>query len=173
MKALVVYESMYGNTEEIAMAIAGGLAAHMEVETAEVGGTPARVGAGIHLLVIGGPTHAFGMSRPGTRKSAAEDTDREIVSKGMGIREWIDAMQIDTPRLAAATFDTKIRKPPLPGSAANAAQRRLRKEGLRIVAPAESFYVAGGHGPLLPGEAIRARHWGEAIAGRLVAVQRA
>lgn len=173
MKALVVYESMYGNTEEIAMAIAGGLAGHMEVEAVEVGSRPARVGADIHLLVIGGPTHAFGMSRPNTRRSAAEDTDREIVSEGIGIREWIDALRVDTARLPAATFDTKIKKPPLPGSAANAAQRRLRNAGLRIVAPAESFYVAGGHGPLLPGEAIRARQWSEAIAIRLVAVQRA
>src|SRR5690606_14826892 len=72
MRALVAFESMFGNTGLIAEAIADGLARHGEVETAEVGTAPVLLPAEVDLLVVGGPTHAFGMSRPGTRSSAKE-----------------------------------------------------------------------------------------------------
>ncbi|MEX1126227.1 MAG: flavodoxin, partial [Acidimicrobiia bacterium] len=71
MKALVVYESMFGNTKLIAEAVAGGLTRHLDVETVEVGQKPV-FGPGVDLVVVGGPTHAFGMTRASTRKSAAE-----------------------------------------------------------------------------------------------------
>ena len=40
MKALLVYESMFGNTEEIARAIGDGLSLEMEVSTYPVGDAP-------------------------------------------------------------------------------------------------------------------------------------
>jgi len=88
MRALVVYESMFGNTEAIAGAIAVGLPEHVDVETVEVGTAPSVIGDDLDLIVVGGPTHAFGMSRPGTRKSAATQTNRPLVSAGTGLREW-------------------------------------------------------------------------------------
>jgi flavodoxin len=67
MRALVVYESMFGNTQAIANAIVQGLSGRMRVEALEVGVAPATIDDDVALLVVGGPTHAFGLSRPQTR----------------------------------------------------------------------------------------------------------
>jgi flavodoxin len=62
MKVLVVYESMFGNTEQVARAIAAGVRESMDVELTEVAAAPPDVGP-VALIVAGGPTHAFSMSR--------------------------------------------------------------------------------------------------------------
>jgi flavodoxin len=67
MHAIVVYESMFGNTQRVAEAVAAGIAAHMTVELIEVGAAPTQIGEDVGLLVVGGPTHAFGLSRQSTR----------------------------------------------------------------------------------------------------------
>jgi hypothetical protein len=162
MRALVVYESMFGNTEEVARAIADGLAAHGFVTTLDVTDAPAHVDAGTDVVVVGGPTHAFGMSRPRSRTEAAEQGEIRG-STSTGIREWLATVTIDRA-CSAAAFDTRIAKPRVPGSAARRAQKRLRRLGLSIVAPGESFYVEGTTGPLVDGELVRARRWGEAIS---------
>jgi hypothetical protein len=166
MHALVVYESMFGNTQAIADAIAAGLSSGIRVEAVEVGVAPATIDDEVALLVVGGPTHAFGMSRPQTRQDAARQATAGLVSGGIGLREWLAALQ-GPAGVAAATFDTRISKPRLPGSAARAAEKRLRRLGLRIVAPAASFYVEGTSGPLQAGEQERARRWGEALGSKL------
>lgn len=163
MRAMVVFESMFGNTGLIAEAIADGLARHGEVETAEVGTAPVLVPAEVDLVVVGGPTHAFGMSRPGTRSNAKEQTEAPLVSARIGIREWLDGMARPRHRVSSATFDTRIDKPRFPGSAAAGAAKRLRRLGFRQVMPPESFFVVGGTGPLLPGEYERAHRWGELV----------
>jgi hypothetical protein len=105
------------------------------------------------------------MSRPNTRRSAAEQAgDSGVVSAGRGLREWLDAAGPGLRGTAVATFDTKITKVPLPGSAARAAQKRLRRFGSRIVSPAHSFTVRGTSGPLGDGELARAREWGAELA---------
>ena len=59
MKALVVYESMFGNSEQVARAIGAGLAENMEVDVTAVATAPATVPPDVSLVVIGGPTHAL------------------------------------------------------------------------------------------------------------------
>ena len=75
MNALVVYESMYGNTEQIARAIGNGLAERTTVEVIEVGIAPTALAPDVGIIVVGGPTHAFGMSRAGTREAAAKEAE--------------------------------------------------------------------------------------------------
>ena len=166
MKSLVVYESMFGNTRLIAEAVAGGLAASFEVKAMEVG-EASDIDEDLDLLVIGGPTHAFGMTRPNTRKSAADQTEAELVSRGIGIREWLMRLSPPSSLVAAAAFDTRVDKPRVPGSAAAAAQRKLRRLGFRMPIAPESFYVDGTTGPLLEGEYERAHRWGEELGARL------
>ena len=161
----MVYESAFGHTQTVARAIADGLAKKMEVDLVEVGVAPVAVRDDVTLLVVGGPTHAFGLSRASTRKSAAELATGPVVSRGIGLREWLDALRRGDA--AMATFDTRARHPRLPGSAAHAAERRLRKHGFRVVAPATTFWVGGTAGPLLDGETDRARAWGEELATRV------
>jgi hypothetical protein len=162
--ALVVFESMFGNTQVIAKAIADGLSSQTSVDLVEVGVAPTVLGDDVELLVVGAPTHAFGMSRPGTRDGAAKQADRGLVSAGIGLREWLAGIQGGSGRVAAASFDTRFNKPRvLVGSAARAAEKRLRRLGFRVMAPSESFFLAGTSGPLLAGESDRARDWGERL----------
>jgi len=174
MHALVVFESMYGNTKEIAAAVAAGLGTRMAVEIAEVGTAPTTIGDDVSLLVVGGPTHAHGLSQPDSRRSAAErvETDNGVVSPGIGLREWLARLGEMPAHVPAAAFDTRIKGPRLVwGSAARAAEAKLRKAGAQVVAPAESFYIKGPRGPIYPaietGELERARRWGERLASEL------
>jgi hypothetical protein len=159
MRALLVFESMFGDTKEIADAIVSGLRGDIIVDVVEVGEAPAAISPTVDLLIVGGPTHAFGMSRPSTREDAVRQAaGARVISPGVGLREWLEALTM-RPGLAAATFDTRMSSPRLPGSAAHAAERRLRRLGCRIIAPAESFFVTGTKGPLRDGELVRARAW--------------
>ena len=162
---LVVYESCFGNTKSIAEAIAFGLAG--DVELVEASDAPTILGSEVGLLVVGGPTHAFTMSTPKTRQSAAQMTG---TSPGrIGIREWIEdlSMLSTTP---VATFDTKIERPRLPGSAARAAARRLRRAGMSVIVEPATFYVGGTPGPLKDGERDRAHDWGAGLASLVAPV---
>jgi hypothetical protein len=167
MRALIVFESMFGDTQLIAKAIAAGLSSRVDADVVEVGAAPPALGAEVDLLVVGGPTHAFGMSRPSTRQDAANQAEHSVVSTGIGIREWLHALQHPFRSGAAAAFDTRINKPRVPGSAARGAEKRLRRLGFRIAAPAHSFYVAGTPGPLVKGELERAHRWGRELGTAL------
>jgi hypothetical protein len=173
--ALVVYESMFGNTRDVASAVADGLSSRMDVTTLEVGDAPLFLGD-VALLVVGGPTHAFGMSRPRTRDAAAGRNAVPVVSTRGGLREWVHALATPAAGIYVSAFDTKIRRPPVPGSAARGAMRRLRHIGFNELGPTRSFYVADTEGPLLDGELARARDWGcglgEFVAGRTATVDR-
>jgi hypothetical protein len=165
VKALVVYESMYGNTARIAEAVAEGLSNSMDVEVFEVGSAPADPSR-FDLIAVGGPTHQFGLSRESSRRQAAEDADEPLISEGIGIREWIGGLG-KVKGGAAVTFDTSIRKPNLPGSAARGAAKRLRRLGYNLLLPGELFLVEGATGPITDGEVERARHWGQRAAAAL------
>jgi len=166
MRALVVYESMFGNTQTIAEAIADGVGTYCMVETVEVGNAPGTMGTNVDLLIAGGPTHQFGMSRASSRSDAAKRADQALVSRGIGIREWLDGLNRTVPVMAAA-FDTRMSEPRwlrLVGSAAGKIERRLKKLGFTIALPSEHFHVTGMQGPLLDGEIRRAREWGQQVA---------
>ena len=169
MAAVVVFESMFGNTWQIAHAVTEGLSEHLPVELVEVGAAPAAIGDDVELLVVGGPTHAFGLTRPGTRQSAAQQADDGLVSRGRGLREWLGMLPEGSSDVAVAAFDTRISRPRLPFSAAAAAEKRLRRLGFRVPARSQSFFVEGTTGPLMPGERERARRWGEELAAKLAA----
>lgn len=169
MRALVVVESVFGNTRGVADAVAAGLGGRMDVRTVDVGTAPVDLG-GIDLLVVGGPTHAFGMTRPSTRRSASEQSAGSVPAAETGLREWLERLADGT--CPAAAFDTRTDRPRLPGSAAGAAARRLRRAGHRLVVRPETFRVTGTQGPLLDGEQARARRWGEELAALVRAGRR-
>jgi hypothetical protein len=163
MKALVVYESMFGNTEQVARAIARGLGKSAQVEVVDVSRAPRNPDADVDLIVAGGPTHAFSMSRANTRADAidrgATEGEREF-----GLRDWIDALPVGLHTDKMATFDTRVRTTRhLPGSAAKGAAKAAHRRGYEAAAPAESFYVDDVAGPLLDGELDRAEAWGEQL----------
>jgi menaquinone-dependent protoporphyrinogen IX oxidase len=159
MRSLVVFESLWGNTEIVARAIAEGLAPLGEVDVVDVTAAPA-VPQGIDLVVAGGPTHAFSLSRPSTRESARHQ-GADHGSAAFGLREWLQALPAGQHSERIATFDTRIEKTRyLPGSAAVGAVRIARKHGFEAVGHSESFFVEAIPGPLIDGEIERARAWG-------------
>ncbi len=165
MGALVVYESMFGGTRAVAEAVAAGLeGAGVAVRTVEVGAADGRIGDDVTLLVVGGPTHWFGMSRAGSRGTAHRMTaEGTVVSSGVGVREWLEALDLAGRPLPVAAFAT-IMRPNVPGSAARAIARRLRRGGGRPVVRARSFRVAGMTDGPRRGELDAAHAWGAALA---------
>lgn len=164
MRARIVYESMFGNTAAVAEAIADGLREYAEVEVVNVAAAAESPEPSIDLLVVGGPTHAFGLSRVRTRGDAAARTD-EPIAVDIGIREWLDAAVPAVRGSRAAAFATKAATPKwLPGSAARAAGRRLRRLGYDLADDPVDFFVDGMEGPLVAGELDRARAWAKRLA---------
>lgn len=166
MHATVVYESMFGNTYAVAAAVAAGLAdGGTDTELLPVADAPLTMRTRTGLLVIGTPTHAAGIPAPGTRADAGFWVQgNDPLTPRVGVREWLDAVHGDARAVRVATFDTRLRRPTKPGSAANAALLELGRRGFTLVAAPQSFWVGGMTGPLLPGEVERARAWGLALS---------
>jgi hypothetical protein len=162
--AVVVYESVYGNTRAIAEAVAeglGGVAVRPVHEAGDLGEAA--------LIVLGGPTHMHGLSTARSRHQAVEAAkeDGTPVEPGAaeehGLRQCLRELQARKGARAAA-FDTRIdRAPALTGAAARGIARRLRRRGYDVLA-AESFLVEESEGPLAEGELERARAWGAELA---------
>jgi len=172
MTALVIYESMFGNTRAVAEAIADGLAAHTVTELVEVSAAPALLTDDVDLVALGAPTHAHGLSWPRTRASAATEVAGKLVSPGTGIREWLAALPRPAHPVAAVAFDTRFAKARwMTGSAAVTIVKLVRRAGFAVDTPPESFFVDHTLGPLEAGELLRARQFGERLAGRRTAVR--
>jgi hypothetical protein len=169
MRALIVYESMFGNTRAVARAIAEGIEASMHADILEVGAAHDTVPQDVTLLVVGGPTHALSMSWPSTRRDAAGRSP-SVISRGRGIREWLGTLPgvMAGSMTEATTFDTRATAH-LSGSAARAASRRLDRLGYPLVAAPVSFRVLTLTGPLAGGELGRARAWGRYLGVEVVA----
>lgn len=161
MKAVVLYESLFGNTEAIARAIADGLGPMGEVVLARFGEVAQGTAEETDLVVLGGPTHGWGMTKPASR------TGPNAAGYAVGAREWLQGSRQATGKNAAA-FDTRFDKPRwLTGSAALRIARELLRAGYRVVVPPESFFVLHTEGPLREGEEERARRWGAELAQRV------
>jgi hypothetical protein len=99
MRSIVVYESFYGNTESVAQAVADGLARHGDAKAVKVGAIEAFMLGDLDLLVVGAPTHAWGLPRAKTRagvEASTADASQPLV------REWLDSLPPGDDRPAAA-----------------------------------------------------------------------
>jgi hypothetical protein len=137
MRALVVVESVFGNTRRIAEAITSGLSVQADVRIVDVAEAPMWL-EGTDLVVVGGPTHAFGMTRPSTRQGAARQTGGRVTAAEIGLREWLSALPTGTGD--AAVFDTRVIRPRRPGASRGAA-RRLKRKGYRLITRPATFRV--------------------------------
>ncbi len=143
MKGLVVYDTMYGNTEQVAQAIASALGPEESVRALKVDGVGAADLEDLDVLVAGSPVHAWRPSRP--------------------MQAFLKELQPDAlAGVKAAAFDTRF-GPRLAGSAADNIERALQERGCEIVAPAKGFLVLGGKGPLAEGQLDAAEAWAKEI----------
>jgi flavodoxin len=176
MHAVVVYESMYGNTHTIAEAIAKGLAPGNQVTVVPVAEATQELLDEADLVLVGGPTHIHGMSRASTRKAAVEQAHKhgdqpalDAGAEGPGLADWFGSL--GPLSAAAAAFDTRIAGPAmLTGRASKGIARLLERHGLTLIAPAESFLVSSDN-QLQAGEEDRAQEWGGELATRVPAPQ--
>lgn len=161
MKAVVVYESLFGNTAAIARAIAEGIGADARaLSTAEAHGDAI---AGADLLVVGAPVIAFSLPSDKMRQDIANNPAGAPVAPDLShpsVRSWLASL----PRGygSGAAFETRIWWSP--GGATGAIERGLREAGYAPVAKAQRFIVKDKYGPLRDGELERARQWGAELA---------
>jgi len=165
MRVVIVYESMFGNTRQVAEAIGAGVGSEHDVSVMPVALASEEVISSADLVFVGGPTHLHGMSRSKSRQAAGEMAGKpdsglalEPGAEGDGLREWLGGTGAIVT--SAAAFDTKMHGPAaLTGRASTRIDRLLRRHGARIVAGPMSFLVRKDN-RLDPGELDRARGWG-------------
>ena len=176
MRVLVVYESSYGNTHLIADAIGEGFATVAEVDVVPVAKAARELVERADLVVIGGPTHAHGMSREQTRQSAIEtahkpgsDLALDPDAEGAGLREWFSTLGSVTAK--AAAFDTRVDAPALiTGRASKGISRQLRRHGFHEIAEPMSFLVTKTN-KLAVGQLAAAGKWAELLTGTMATVR--
>jgi len=173
MRITVIFESMFGTTRSVADAIAEGLAPFGTITVANVNDAGSSDAASTaDTLVVGGPTHVHGMSRPASREEArawADDPAKHVTldptAPGTGVREWMETLGAVPPQIAA--FDTRIDIAQiLSGRASTHIEHTLTKRGATALVPAESFLVSKQN-VLEPDELTRARAWGASVGAAL------
>jgi flavodoxin len=144
MKVLVIYDSMYGNTEKIARAI--GEVITGEVKVLRVAEVTLSELESIDLLVVGSPTQG---GRPTT-----------------AIQEFLTKLPETIKGINVAAFDTRMstRLVGIFGYAAGRIADNLKEKGGNLIAPPEAFFIKGGRGPLKDGELERAANWAKGIS---------
>ncbi len=176
MDVSIVYESLFGNTREVAEAIAAGVrGADPAADVTLLCTADARPGAPTaDMLIVGGPTHILRMASQRTRKQGIDAgekaagkqhrlPEREPHAAGPGVREWLGRLLPEArPGSRAAAFDTRLPSR-MAGGAARPIAHALRRHGYRMAAKPEGFIVTGSEGPLREGELDRARLWGAAL----------
>jgi flavodoxin len=160
MKAVVVYESLWGNTAAIARAIAEGIGEGTQAITTDAASIDAIADA--DLIVAGAPVLAFSLPTDAMRDSVAKSevgapTPPDLTHPSL--RSWLDSLPPGTGRCAA--FETRIWWSPR--GATGDIEKRLERAGYRTVAKAQKFVVKDKYGPLREGEAQRARAWGSEL----------
>ena len=148
MKVLVVYDSVYGNTEQIGRSIAETIANDVKILHAR-DAKPSDL-EGIDILIIGAPTQAGRPTTP-TQNLLKELSDSDVKDKKI------------------ATYDTRISSKwvGIFGYAAGRIAKALKKKGGNLVKDPEPFYVAGTEGPLKEGEVERAAAWAREVINSL------
>ncbi len=173
VKALVVFESMFGNCQAIAEAVAAGLAdAGASAGLSEVAGAPTSVPADLDLLVVGGPNHYMALPSPDSRVEAQHLAGHAVVSSRSGLREWLSRLEPNSGETRMAIFDCRMDHPDYlasPDDASLEIKMVLYENGFEDAADALHVLVKDKPGPLVDGERERARRWGAALAAQLLA----
>jgi flavodoxin I len=150
MRTLIVYDSKFGNTEEVARTIARGLGDDASVVHAD--GVDADALGEYELLIVGSPTQA-GRPTPLVQAFLRRIPD--------GSLQGVDVTGFDT-RIRGEGLISRFFIGVL-GFAAGRIARRLEAKGGHLVAHPAGFIVEDKEGPLAGGEADRAAAWGDTI----------
>ena len=151
MKTLIVYDSIFGNTEKIALAISNSLSSKGNVETCRVSAIKLEQLIGLDLLIVGSPTRAF---RP---TKAITNFLKKISSNGLkGVKVAAFDTRISPTDVNSRFLDILVK---LFGYAAKPIADKLERKGGELIISPEGFFVKGTEGPLKDGEIERAVDW--------------
>jgi flavodoxin I len=157
MKNIVIYDSFFGNTEQIAQSIAQALGDAAEVGCFKVSEVNLDQLAGLEFLIVGSPTRGF---------QASEATTAFLKSLPAGALKGIKTAAFDT-RLSLNDIESSAVRfiVKTGGYAARRIGEMLKKKGGELVVPPEGFFVRGEQGPLVEGELERAAEWARRCKG--------
>ena len=160
-KALVVYDSFFGNTERIAQSIGNALGRPEDVGILRVVDVKPEQLAGLKLLIVGSPTRAFSPS-PAIKRFL-----KSIPKNGLkGVKVAAFDTRITEEEIDSAVFILRIFVN-IFGYAARPISDRLVKKAGQLIAPPEGFFVQGTEGTLKEGELERASDWAKQISTKL------
>jgi len=151
MKALVVYDSVFGNTEKVAKAIGAALGPPGEVSTLQVKQVTEEQLAGLSTLVVGSPTRAF-------KCTPAISGFLKRIPPGSLAGVQVSAFDTRIPVTETTPGFLKFLIK-LFGYAAEPMADKLRRKGGNLKVAPGGFNVEGTEGPLGEGELERAAAW--------------
>ena len=156
MQAIVVYESVWGNTAAVARAVAAGIGEGcVAYPTDEV---PTAALASADLIMAGAPV--FGMGLPSDRMRATiKPGDAGADLTHPSLRTWLASMP--TGHGYAAAFETRLWWAPV--GATRTIEQSLAALGYAPIVEGARFVVRGREGPLREGELERAAAWGRGL----------
>jgi flavodoxin len=152
MRAFIIYDSWFGNTEKIAQAIAGGMPENSELINIHGGSYPELDLNEEDILIVGGPTQKFGVTP-------------EVVSFIKSLPKMKNSCAAFDTRISLDVIESKALRFAVEkgGYAAEKIHKRLRKKKAIPLLPPEGFIVLGEQGPLKDNELERAREWGRKL----------
>jgi hypothetical protein len=162
MRAVVVYESLWGNTAAIAHSIAEGLGQGTPVLRTDQ--ATAAVVADADLIVVGAPVLGFSLPTEDMLRSIGSNPGSAPTPPDLShpsLRSWLDSLPAGHGR--SASFETRIRGP-FPGGSVKTITERLEAAGYPAITRGTPFFVKGKYGPMRGGEIERAREWGAELA---------
>jgi flavodoxin len=156
MHTLVVYDSYFGNTEQIAKAMGQALATDGVVEVLPADQVTSVRLNGVDVLIVGSPTRSF-RPTPGISQLLKQMADGDL--RGKRVAAFDTRIRLDTIESKPMRFMVKTG-----GFAAKSIARMLVSKGGTLIAPPEGFTVDGEKGPLSSGELERAGDWAKHVA---------
>ena len=159
MNTIIIYDSFFGNTEQIARAIGAALGSPGETEVIRVSDLKPGQLRGAGLLVVGSPTRGFRPSKP-IQELLKGLSPEEI--RGVRLAAFDTRMSIKDVNNAILSFMVKLF-----GYGADTIAKLLKKKSGSLVLPPEGFIVLASEGPLKDGELERAASWAKQILAHL------
>jgi flavodoxin I len=157
MKVLVIYDSVFGNTEKIAQAVSNALSVQCDVKLRRVSDVTPDDLTNLDLLIVGSPTRGFSPT-PATKELITHLPKHSM--QGVKVAAFDTRIAIEDVDSAILTSFVNVF-----GYAAKPIADRLRRRGGTLVMPCEGFFVEGKEGPLKSGELERAAYWARAVSG--------
>ena len=156
MDALIVYDSVFGNTEKVAQAMGDALSSKMDAAVRKVDEVDPQQTVGVQMLIVGSPTRAFSPT-PATKNFL-----KSIPKNGLeGVKVAAFDTRVSIEEVDSAVLNVLVK---IFGYAAKPIASRLAKRSGTLTLPPEGFIVEGTEGPLKTGELERAASWAEKAA---------